>query len=50
MIVMIAVGLAWLAWQPPLSVQNELWGQRGNLRVKKTHFLIELGLKVKEPL
>lgn len=45
-IILIGVGLAWLIWQQSLSVQ----GYKGRVEklVKKTHLLIELGLKVKE--
>lgn len=47
MVIMVAAELAWLARQPSLSMRNEIMGKREKLCVKKTHFLIELGLKVK---
>lgn len=45
-IIPIAVGLAWLIWQQSLCVQG--YKDREEKLVKKTHLLIELGLKEKE--
>lgn len=44
-VIPIAAGLAWLIWQQSLSVQG--YKDREDKLDKKTHLLIELGLKVK---
>lgn len=45
-IIPMAVGLAWLVWQLSLSVQG--YKDREEKLDRKTHLLIELGLKVKQ--